>query len=544
MTRPRHWIEELADQLEEHVGRDRSRKIIINGGLSVSGLQHIGRLRGEVLIGEGVRRILEARGYSVEQMIVLYTQDAWKGKKPQQAQFPGGEGGKYVGWPLIRVPDPRGCHSNWVEHYWEDFGGYLDRFTDGRIMVVDTTGLYKKELRPVVKESIEKRELVRSIINKYRGRNPYPEDWVPFEPICGNCGRIDRTKTLSIEGDEAEYVCRACGYRGRTSLSEGKLNWRLEWAGVWKALDITFEPYGKDHAAPGGSRDSCVELSEKVFNHRPPMGTWYEWVSLRVEGRETDMSSSDFRGVTPREWYEVAHPEVLRYLYYSTPPRRKIVIDLSQIPSYYQAYYEAEDIYYEKVMSRGSWENLSEEEYLKAKSYELAQLSTIPVEKPFQPPYSTLALISQALPPEAPMEHVVRRLQSSGLLGSNPGPEDLNRLKETLDRARRWVERYAPPSMRYKPLDTLSPEVKRGLRYRDILKRLGEELSQLGEWSQESIKETMIKATKEMGPRERREFYREFYRVLVGRDSGPRAAPLVEALGRDFVVKRLVEDLG
>jgi hypothetical protein len=36
-----------------------------------------------------------------------------------------------VGWPLIRVPDPKGCHSNWVEHYWEDFGGYLDKFTDG-----------------------------------------------------------------------------------------------------------------------------------------------------------------------------------------------------------------------------------------------------------------------------------------------------------------------------------------------------------------------------------------------------------------------------
>jgi len=198
----KHWVEELAEKLEEHLGRDKGRKIIINGGLSVSGLQHIGRLRGEVLIGEGVRRVLEARGYRVEQMIVLYTQDAWKGKKPQLQQFPGGEGGRYVGWPLARVPDPRGCHGSWVEHYWEDFGGFLDKFTDGRIRVVDTTSLYKNELLPVVRESIEKRDAVRSIINKYRGRNPYPEDWIPFEPVCGKCGRIDRTRTVRVEGDE------------------------------------------------------------------------------------------------------------------------------------------------------------------------------------------------------------------------------------------------------------------------------------------------------------------------------------------------------
>lgn len=539
----RHWVEELADRLEEHVRRDQNREIVINGGLSVSGLQHIGRLRGEVLIGEGVRRILEERGYNVRQMIVLYTQDAWKGKEPQRRQFPGEEGKRYVGWPLIRVPDPHGCHSNWVEHYWEDFGGYLDKFTDGRIQVVDTTSLYKGQLKPIVVESIEKREKVRSIINKYRGRNPYPEDWVPFEPVCSNCGRIDRTKTLRVENGRAHYKCRACGYEGEADLSEGKLNWRLEWAGVWKALRITFEPYGKDHAAPGGSRDSCVELSKLIFEYEPPLGTWYEWVSLREGGRETDMSSSDFKGVTPREWYEVAHPEVLRYIYYYTPPRRKIVIDMGQIPSYYQDYYQAEDLYYQVKMGEKSWSKLGEEEYIRARSYQLAQLREPPEQRPFQPPYTTLALISQALPPQASVEHVARRLRSSGLLDREPAPQDLERLSETLERARRWVEKYAPPNMRYTPLKQLGDDVRRSIKYTELLRQLGTRLADLEEWSQERIKEAMIQTTSNLNPRERREFYQDFYRVLVGRPQGPRAAPLVEALGREFVVKRLTRDL-
>jgi lysyl-tRNA synthetase class 1 len=121
-----HWIIELADKLEKRV-KGKKGPVIFNGGLSVSGLQHIGRLRGEVLIGEGVRKVLEKRGYKTRQYIVLYTQDAWKGTEEQLKAFGDVKKGRmHIGKPLIRVPDPFGCHSNWVEHYWEDFGGVLD----------------------------------------------------------------------------------------------------------------------------------------------------------------------------------------------------------------------------------------------------------------------------------------------------------------------------------------------------------------------------------------------------------------------------------
>ncbi|MEM4369619.1 MAG: hypothetical protein QXX15_01880, partial [Desulfurococcaceae archaeon] len=63
LTMVKHWIDELADQLYEKLtGRGAKEVYVFNGGLSVSGLQHVGRLRGEIIIGETLRRILTARG--------------------------------------------------------------------------------------------------------------------------------------------------------------------------------------------------------------------------------------------------------------------------------------------------------------------------------------------------------------------------------------------------------------------------------------------------------------------------------------------------
>ncbi len=534
-----HWLYELADKVEEHARKLGKDKIIINGGLSVSGLQHIGRLRGEVLIGEGVRKILESRGYHVEQYIVLYTQDAWKGKNPQRQQFSNPqEAKKYTGWPLIRVPDPMGCHENWVQHYWEDFGGVLDKFTDGKIKTVTTTHLYNTQLKPVVLETIRKKELVREIVNKYRGRNPYPENWVPFEPVCEKCGRIDKTVTIEVKEEKITYRCKACGYQGETFINNGKLNWRLEWAGIWKAMDIDFEPYGKDHATPGGSRDSCKELVIKVFEHEPPEGTPYEWVALRTNGKEMDMSSSDFKGITPREWLEIADPEILRYIYFSTPPRRKIIIDLREIPQYYEEYYEAERNYYKFVQGQ----SITEEEY-KAISYKFAQLKTIPEEMPLQIPYHTIALLVQSLPEEKALENAITRLEKSGLIKKELSSYDKERLSSIIEKSRNWVRKYAPENMRYSILSEVPERILNKLEYKTKLRELGEKLASLEEWSEENIKQIMIEHSKEMSAKERRKFYNEFYLVIIGKPSGPRAAPLANVLGKEFIVKRLVKDL-
>src|SRR5438093_980422 len=173
----------------------------------------------------------------------------------------------------------------------------------------------------------------------------------------------------------ASYQCERCGHRGKSSIEKGKLNWRLEWPALWKVYQVDIEPFGKDHATPGGSRDSCAEIAETIMHFRPPMGIPYEWVGIADRGKDLgDMGSSDFLGFTPAQWVEIGDPEVLRYIYAFNPIARRVVLDLYRVDSYHDTFDRAEDAFY-SAKRQGDEDD-------QARSYELAYLASPPKEKP------------------------------------------------------------------------------------------------------------------------------------------------------------------
>ncbi len=529
-----HWFDRLVDMLEEKLSRRGKARLVFNGGLSVSGLQHIGRLRGEVVLVEALRRELEKRGFQVEQYLTLYTQDPWKGKEEQLKAFGNvEEGRKHVGKPLIDVPDPQGCHDNWVDHYWSEFGPYLREFTDGRIKVVSTSELYRGKLKEfALRMILPKRDEVRRLINKYRGRKPYGEGWIPVEPRCSCCGRIDSTEAIELlEGGRVRYRCNNCGCEGEAGLEESKLNWRIEWVGVWWSLGVDFEPYGKDHAAPGGSRDSCVELA-RLLGVEPPEGVWYEWVALRApSGSEADMTSSGFVGLSPREWLEIAHPQILRFLYFLHPPHRKIVIDTREIPGYYSQYYRAERVYF------GLEEAGGEEGEILSRTYELSHPEGPPEKPPSQVPYVHAAIVAQVVGRERLWSEGLERLRRAGILGYDR--YSVEWAKSLLVRALNWAERYAPERLRFELPKETPESAARMIKDPERLSRAADALEAVETWTEEAIKEALIRFGEGMSPEERREFYRDFYLAVIGKPEGPRAAPLLALMSRDEAVERL-----
>lgn len=532
----RHWIDVYADKLYEALVKRGKETYVFNGGLSVSGLQHIGRLRGEIIYGEVLRRILSKRGLHIKQYITLYTMDEWKGKDEQLKVFKNpGEASKYIGWPLYRVPDPEGCHKNWVEHFWNDFGPYIKEFTDGEIKAIPTHELYHGILQEFIIETFKKREKVINILNKYRGTK-IGADWIPFQPICSRCGRINSTRSIEvINNEKIRYKCMYCGYEGITDLSNGKLSWRIEWVGIWRVLNVDFEPYGKDHAVPGGSRDSCVDLAINVYGFKPPEGFPFEWVALRVENEDKDMTSSGFIGITPREWLEIAHPHIYRFLILKTPPMKRIVIDLRAIPQYYNQYFRAERIYYGVEKARNE-----DEKVLLSRSYELSYPRGEPPSKiPEQVPYTHLAILSQIIPRELWKTEGIRRLKMSGNLPENPSGYGVKRIIEIIEKAFNWVNKYGPPELRIELLPEPSRKIIESIprEHREILKKMGREFEKLDNWSEENIKNIMINVTKNLSPDERRRFYQSFYKLFLGKPSGPRAAPLLAILGREESLK-------
>ena len=74
-----HWYDELVLDAQAYVGDKKD--LVINGGLSVSGLQHVGRLRGEITLAQLLTRSFRDEGRKAMQSLVLYTQDEWKSKE-------------------------------------------------------------------------------------------------------------------------------------------------------------------------------------------------------------------------------------------------------------------------------------------------------------------------------------------------------------------------------------------------------------------------------------------------------------------------------
>ena len=506
--------------------------LVVNAGLSVSGLQHVGRLRGEIGLVQFLTRSLREEGRHVTQSLVLYTQDEWKAKEKQLAQFPGDEGRAYVGRRLIDVPDPFRCHRNWVDHFWVDFGGVLDRFAPD-VRIVTTTETYERpEMQAIVRDLASRAEEVRGIVNKYRARRPYPPDWIPFEAFCEACGRIG-AKTSRIEGTTATYRCEKCGSEGGSSVTKGKLNWRLEWAALWKVWKVDIEPFGKDHATPGGSRDSCKEIIETLLNTRAPMGIPYEWVGIADRGKDLgDMGSSDFLGFSPAQWLRIGDPEVIRYVYAFNPIARRVVFDLSKVDAYHDTYDGAERLHYS--------EDREGDEANQARSYALAQLGPVPEGLPYALSYRHAAFLVQISPADGRLEWCLRRLRDTGLLSRDLSEFEETRLERRLAQAGTWVAEYVPEN-KVVLLETLTPSVADLLTDEDrqALRTYADRAATVA-WSEEAIKESMVSLTKSgsLGVDTPR-FFRDLYLVLLGQERGPRAAPFLAVLEKEWVVRRL-----
>lgn len=320
-------------------------------------------------------------------------------------------------------------------------------------------------------------------------------------------------------------------------MEEGKLNWRLEWPAVWKVLEVDVEPYGKDHATPGGSRDSCVEIATSILGISPPFGIANEFVGYGEQGVDKgEMGSSGFNGITPRQWLDYAEPELLRFLYFSVPIRRRLLIDLSKLDTYHDQYDLAERAYYQSEPGAPPEDS--------SYGYKCAQFDEPGSKLPFQLPFRHAALLSQVYRGPGILERAVDRMTDSGFLGRSLEPLERDHVSRRLKHADRWVADIAS-DYRVTILQRIPEEVQTriGPEMWKALRELGDVLSVLS-WDEGTIKQAMVGLTAKgkLGiPTE--EFFRALYLVFLGTEKGPRAAPLLSVLDRAFVVGRLRGDV-
>jgi Lysyl-tRNA synthetase (class I) len=371
-------------------------------------------------------------------------------------------------------------------------------------------------------------------LNKYKGEK-LAENWFPLKPLCKNCYNILTTKVISWEGEDVEYECNKCGYVGKSKINEGKLEWRAEWVALWYTFEVDVELYGKDHAAAGGSRDSCNELYEKLFNKMPPKGFAYEWISLVKDGKREPMGSSEGVSFDIDEWLRVGKPQALKYWYIVMKAKTHLDFDPSRtIPLIHEEYDKAERIYF----------NLEEPFAKDLKhdiifSYIAANDFNPPKKIGLQIPYSLMAILVQILPKENKLEEMIRKLRRMKIINDGIDYEEERKLASYIEKVTYWVNKYAPANIKIKVQYEVPENIIKELMDNEV-KMLKDVYNVIKNWEGEINKlETEIYNTIKANNIKPNQGFAILYKIILGKENGPRFVSLVQALEKDTILNIL-----
>jgi len=503
MTEPSQTLSHWADVIAEEIIR-AGGPCVVSTGISPSGEIHIGNMR-EVLTGDAIYRALQDRGIEARFNYVADNFDPLRKVYPFLAPD---TYGPLVGRPLSEIPCPCGNHVSYSEHFLEPF---LKALADLRIEVEieRSDQMYKSgRMTPYIVQALESRDLIAEILRERTGKQ-VTADWSPFNPLCPACGRISQAKVTGFDaGDRVVHYACECGSEGSVPMAGGgKLVWRVDWPARWMMLGVTVEPFGKDHATPGGSYETGERIVREVFGGEPPFPIPYEWIRLKGRG---DMSSSKGNVLAIDYILEVVPPEALRYMVIRARPNRTINFDPG-LPLL-QLVDEIDD-----VSSRNRDE----------RSVELSQAGGF---RPVGIPFKHLVVVAQAA--HFDESEVMEILARSGYAGA-----DREAVGSRLAHARLWLERFAPEDMRFAVCEEL-PEVAAELNeeQRAFLARLAEELS--GEMTGEDIHKLVYDLAGEFEGTKPAALFQAIYLSLLGKARGPRAGSFITVLGPEFCAER------
>jgi len=219
--------------------------------------------------------------------------------------------------PLTKVPDPFGKFNSFGEHNNEMLKKFLDSFKF-KYNFQSSTLLYKNGFFNSTLEIIlDNYEGIMNIIIPTLGKERQ-KTYSPFLPICPDTGHVLEIPVLEINKEKSLIVFDNKGTKLESSILDGncKLQWKVDWAMRWYALEVDFEMYGKDLI------ESAI-LSTKIINligKKNPSGFAYE---LFLDEKGEKISKSKGNGITIDQWLEYASPESLSLYMYQNPKRAK-----------------------------------------------------------------------------------------------------------------------------------------------------------------------------------------------------------------------------
>jgi len=523
------WADEVADEVVER----RDPVAIVKSGASPSGGKHIGNLN-DIMRGYFVYRCLVSNGQKARMVHTCDDRDPLR-KVPSRAPDLDGrwheftdselaELNRFLGFSYVDVPDPFGCCESWASHFnsvWLDGTKAMGVNVENR----NNDDMYRNgSFDPWIRLALERLDGSREVLSKYQDVSP---DYIPYNPRCENCGRITARATgFDLDKWTVSYLCEekslageyrieGCGHSGEASLNGGKLPWRFEWPAQWAVLDVSMEPFGKDHAA--GSWRSGREIAKRIYGIKPPVPFVYEF--FLVDGKK--MSTREGNVYLAQDMLGFVEPEALCY-FYSLTPQKQRNLDLKRLNFFIDGFDRFEQI------ALGMLNPTDEEEGDVARR--CYPMCNPPPYEPVRVPY----IFSDRVGASENEEHMRKTLEKTGHLPRNATKQQLEQVLSRVKMARNWARSFSP-GYYYEVIKDL-PNIEISEKMKSVLLELADLLEQNP--GEEELQSQVFEFARDKGL-EPKIFFETVYMLFLGGKKGPRLAPFLLALDEQFALKRL-----
>jgi len=525
------WADAVGDAI---LARDPEEPIVIKGGVSPSGVPHIGHFN-EILRGYFVAEALRDRGYEVRQVFTADDRDALRAIPRTLADLEGnivglgevdaGALGRNLGVAYTDIPDPFGCCDSYGDHFTTLLARQAEAVGVPVEFVSNTDRYENGDFEAITREILEQIDPARDLLAEYQDK--VDDDYVPFFPQCEQCGHLTEDVTdIDLDAGTVSYVCadreageeaiEGCGHEGVATLREGKLPWRFEWPAQWAILGVDFEPFGKDHAE--GSWPSGEAIAQRILDVDPPVPMVYEWFTLEGDA----LSSSAGNVVTVDDVLEILEPEVFRY-FFAKEPLKQRDFSVESIDQLVDEFDRLERVYFGEIAGDESERELAERVY--------PMLVEDVRKERVRIPYTFAAVLGMTDDPEL-REEIARR---EGHIPEDTPEWAVEAALDRVERAREWARRTG---------NAFDYELKRGelpdVTFDDRTEQALDDLADFvqaghdGDAIQGEIYETAKRYDIPVG-----DFFGAGYRLFFDDDEGPKLGPFLAELDRDFVVDRL-----
>lgn len=527
------WADQLASEAIDRAKRENAI-VTCRSGMSTSGAKHIGNFF-DITKAYIVHKAVLKKGTESRHIL---THDDRDPMRTVPLRLPDLDGkwmlldeesqkkiAKYLGYPYISIPDPFDCCESWARHFARVLEDGIDAL-GMKINTYSTNDLYNEgKFDNYIMLALAKIEASRRIAQRFQKTKK--SDFIPFDVLCENCGRIIAKATgFDLERRKIKYECKlkalagkykieGCGHFGEAGFRHGKLPWTFEWPAQWAMFSTTFEPFGKEHAE--GSWKICQEVMKQVYEQEPPIPHIYEFLLINGE----KMSARRGNAFIVQEMLEIMEPEVFQFLYTKRSKKQRNV-DLKSIHLLIDEFDRAERIYF------GAEEEKNETDKANIMRMYESSMKAIPEKIPVRIPYQLAVMISSMYGHDANTKNIAMAFVKTKISG-----DDIIRIDNRLALANNWIERVAP-EMRIKinempDLALLSSKEKEALK--DLYKHLHPRITE------DEINTLLYDIAKKSGLG--KDFFRGCYLALISEDHGPRLATFIMAISVERVKKIL-----